>query len=49
MGWYARWRTRRDCFHHDRLGGQTWILSELINLGAGKRFWCRECGRQWFA
>lgn len=42
------WRRRRRCFHHDPVTGTTWLASELINMGSGKRFWCTHCGRMWF-
>lgn len=42
------WRKRRACFHHDPVKAVTWIASELIDLGARKRFWCTHCGRMWF-
>lgn len=45
---WGKWRRRRECFHHDRLTGQSWIESELIEMGARKMFWCTECGRTWF-
>lgn len=48
MKLFSTWRKQRHCFHHDRITGDTWILSRLINLGAGKMLWCRECGRTWF-
>lgn len=51
----ARLGTQRDCFHHERnisLNGEvraeSWIKSELLDLGRRKRFWCRVCGKQWF-
>jgi len=47
---------QRDCMHHD-IGGNpantrtpvSWIKQELIDMGKRKRFWCTNCGRQWFA
>jgi hypothetical protein len=50
------YRTRpRRCFHHN-IGGNpantrtpiSWIKQELTDLGRRKRFWCENCGRQWF-
>jgi hypothetical protein len=49
MSVFRTWRKRRNCFHHDRVTGTSWIGSRLINAGAGKMFWCRDCGRTWFA
>jgi hypothetical protein len=50
--WRARQR-RRQCWHHDRHTGTSWIDDQLINTGMGKMFWCSErlggCGRTWFA
>lgn len=43
----SRWRTRRACFHHDRVKGETWICSRLVDLGRAKHFWCARCGRRW--
>lgn len=50
MTWYARWRKRRNCFHHwHRTGHEmSWITSELIDSGRRKMFTCTECGRRWF-
>lgn len=45
---WGKWRRRRECFHHDRLTGQSWIEDRLINMGSQKMFWCTECGRTWF-
>lgn len=56
----SRWSTRRrQCWHHSPIRravpgdlgapAQSFIESKLIDLGRGKMFWCRECGKTWFA
>jgi hypothetical protein len=47
MSFIARWRQRRSCFHHDHAAGVSWLESRLINMGAGKMFWCSECQKTW--
>jgi len=42
---FRRWRKRRHCMHHDRLTGQSWIKSMLVDLGMNKIFWCDRCGK----
>lgn len=42
-----RWLKRRRCFHHDHHTGQSWIRSELIDLGRRKLYHCTECGKVW--
>lgn len=46
--WWKAIKKRKDCFHHDHKTGQSWIKSQLINIGTGKMFWCAVCGRTWF-
>lgn len=46
--WWARWRDRRACFHHDHRTGTSWIGERLIEMGSRKMFWCRKCQRTWF-
>lgn len=46
---WRTWRKRQDCWHHAPGGKESWVESQLINAGAGKMFWCRICGRSWFA
>lgn len=41
-------RRQRDCFHHDRHTGRSWITAELVDLGRRKMFRCYACGRIWF-
>lgn len=45
------YKPRRDCFHHtknlDTGSTVSWIGSQLINGGAGKMFWCTQCGKTW--
>lgn len=51
LTWKIYWRTRakrKDCFHHDRLTGESWIKDQLIDMGMGKMFWCDKCERTWF-
>jgi hypothetical protein len=47
-----RWWVSRKCMHHDWRTGETWIKSQLIDLGRRKMFWCSEksggCGKVWF-
>ena len=43
---YGR-RRRRSCFHHDHITGQTWIRSQLVDLGRAKHYWCTRCRRYW--
>lgn len=45
---WRRWQEQRQCFHHDRWTGVSWIADELIDLGRRKRFWCVMCEKQWF-
>ncbi len=45
--WRDRRRTRKNCFHHDRVTGTSWISSQLIDLGSRKLFWCTTCERTW--
>lgn len=49
LTWWRSRRKRRNCFHHDRGTGQSWVTDQLINTGAGKMFWCQQCGMTWFA
>lgn len=50
--WVTAWRRRRQCMHHNRLTGESWIKSQLIDMGRRKMFWCSEksggCGKAWF-
>ena len=55
--WWQRRRKQKRCFHHE-LGGvlengarpaESWIRSELIDMGRAKLFECTECGRIWIA
>lgn len=51
LSWQIYWRTRakrKDCFHHDRLTGESWISDQLIDMGKAKMFWCEKCERTWF-
>lgn len=35
LSWQIYWRTRakrKDCFHHDRLTGESWISDQLIDV-----------------
>lgn len=50
--WVERRQDRKYCFHHDTYVlhnqlAQSWIKSELIDLGRRKRFWCEQCGKVW--
>lgn len=47
MTLYLNWRDRRECFHHDRLTGESWIRGQLVDLGRAKHFLCTHCGRYW--
>jgi hypothetical protein len=40
------WRKRHKCMHHDRITGQTWVESRIID--PGKTFWCTHCRQRWF-
>lgn len=42
------WQVRKQCFHHDRLSGESWINSALIDMGMRKMFWYDKCGRTWY-
>jgi hypothetical protein len=44
---FRRWRSRRDCFHHDRNTGTSWITGHIIDAGARKEWHCNSCGRFW--
>jgi hypothetical protein len=44
----ARRRDRAHCWHHNPATGESWVNSQLINTGAGKMFWCRECDKTEF-
>jgi hypothetical protein len=54
---FKEWRKRRRCFHHERPNAsndyraESWIISELFNMGANKAFVCDElkggCGKVW--
>lgn len=48
MGWLARRRMRKGCFHHDPKTGVSWIKSQLIDTGMSKMFWCTHCQQTWF-
>lgn len=43
----ARWRKRRQCFHHDHIMGTSWVTGHLIDLGRNKLWRCSHCGRIW--
>jgi len=45
--WWRHWRRQRDCFHHDRRTGTTWIQGDLIDLGMRKLFTCQCCHQRW--
>lgn len=47
MRFLARRRLRRQCFHHDRRSGESWIKEQLIDCGCRKMFWCDRCERTW--
>jgi hypothetical protein len=40
-----RWFERRRCMHHNRLTGESYVKSMLVDLGMNKIFWCGKCGR----
>jgi hypothetical protein len=42
------WQTRRNCFHHDRRTGTSWVDERLIETGMRKMFYCRTCRKIWF-
>ena len=48
MGWWARRKRRRDCWHHEYLTGFSWIKWKLIDTGMRKMFWCTRCQQTWF-
>lgn len=45
--WWQRWRMQRGCLHHTVPGGESWIQSQLVDLGRRKMRWCTHCGRTW--
>lgn len=55
LGWWARRRRQRECWHHGfhSVTGdvESWIASKLIEMGRAKMFWCEEdlggCGKVW--
>lgn len=46
---------QRKCFHHAHYrpthgreaGHESWLRSEMIDLGRHKLFWCTHCQQQW--
>ncbi len=41
-----RWLTRRRCFHHDNITGESWIGRGQI-IDYRKLYRCDHCGRIW--
>jgi hypothetical protein len=40
------WRRRRNCFHHDRLTGESWISPGSI-IDYRKLYTCSRCRKVW--
>lgn len=45
IGWWRRWRARRDCFHHDHRTGTSWIQTIGIIDGGRKAYRCTGCDK----
>lgn len=49
-GWILWWhyvRPHRECWHHEHYTNESWIESQLIDVGMRKRFECRKCHKVW--
>ena len=47
FNWRAARQLRRECFHHDRRTGVSWVEGFLVDLGRSKHFQCTNCGQYW--
>jgi hypothetical protein len=50
---FKKWKIRRSCMHHEPWIGdgeryaKSWIVTEHIDMGTRKMFWCTLCGKSW--